>query len=104
MTASQKFGDSKAVVHYLKEKSKGKEIMVPLTSSLYVPGIMEDNEQVLVEVGAGYFVEKSTEKAKEYCDKKVKMLNENGGKVAEIIQVKKLQLQKIQIEYQKRIE
>ena len=48
--------------------------MVPLTSSLYVPGVMEDNEQVLVEVGAGYFVEKSSEKAKEYCEKKVKML------------------------------
>lgn len=40
---------------------------------------------MLVEVGAGYFVEKSSEKAKEYCDKKIKMLNENGGKVADII-------------------
>jgi prefoldin alpha subunit len=59
--------------------------MIPLTSSLYVPGIMEENEQVLVEVGAGYFIEKSSEKAKEYCDRKIKMLNENGGKVAEII-------------------
>ena len=78
--------------------------MVPLTSSLYVPGVMEDNEQVLVEVGAGYFVEKSSEKAKEYCEKKVKMLNENGAKVAEIVNVKKLQLQKLQIEYQKRVE
>ena len=77
-------------MNYLKEKGKGKEIMVPLTSSLYVPGIMEDNENVLVEVGAGYFIEKSTEKAKEYCEKKVKMLNENGGKVAEIVQVKRL--------------
>ena len=77
-------------MNYLKEKGKGKEIMVPLTSSLYVPGIMEDNENVLVEVGAGYFVEKSAEKAKEYCEKKVKMLNENGGKVAEIVQVKRL--------------
>ena len=51
---------------------------------------MEDNENVLVEVGAGYFIEKSAEKAKEYCEKKVKMLNENSGKVAEIVQVKRL--------------
>lgn len=72
-------------MQYLKEKSKGKEIMVPLTSSLYVPGVMEENESVLVEVGAGYFIEKSSEKAKEYCDRKIKMLNESAGKVAEII-------------------
>lgn len=55
--------------------------MVPLTSSLYVPGIMEQNDRVLVEVGAGYFIEESTERAKEYCEKKIKMLNENGAKV-----------------------
>lgn len=59
--------------------------MVPLTSSLYVPGIMEENEKVLVEVGAGYFIEKSSEKAKEYCDRRIKMLNESGAKVAEIV-------------------
>jgi prefoldin subunit 5 len=39
----------------------------------------------LVEVGAGYFVEKGSEKAKEYCDRKIKMLTDNGSKVAEIV-------------------
>ena len=58
---------------------------MPLTSSLYVPGIMEQNDRVLVEVGAGYFIEESTERAKEYCEKKIKMLNENGSKVQEIV-------------------
>lgn len=77
-------------MQYLKEKSKGKEIMVPLTSSLYVPGIMVENEKVMVEVGAGYFIEESSEKAKEYCDRKIKMLSESGNKVAEIVQVKKI--------------
>ena len=37
--------------------------MVPLTSSLYCPGIMEDNNHVLIEVGAGYFVEETAPKA-----------------------------------------
>jgi len=31
--------------------------MVPLTSSLYVPGVMEDTDHILVEVGASYFIE-----------------------------------------------
>ena len=64
--------------------------MVPLTSSLYVPGKMEENQKVLVEVGAGYFIEESADKAKEYCDRKAKSLNESGAKVADIIQIKKL--------------
>ena len=48
--------------------------MVPLTSSLYVPGVMEDSQNVLVEVGAGYFIEKSTDDATTYCDRKRKNL------------------------------
>jgi prefoldin alpha subunit len=84
-TAVKKFTESKSTVQYLKEKSKGKEIMVPLTSSLYVPGVMEENDKVLVEVGAGYFIEESTDKAKEYCDRKIKMLSESATKVGEII-------------------
>ncbi len=57
-----------------------------------------------MEVGAGYFIEQSTDKAKEYCERKSKMLNENIAKLTEIIQTKKLQLNKVQSEYQKRIE
>lgn len=72
ISAINKFGDSKLVLNYLKEKSQGKQIMIPLTSSLYVPGIMEENGQVLVEVGAGYFIEENTDKAREYCERKAK--------------------------------
>lgn len=34
------------------------EILVPLTSSLYVKGRMTDREKVLVDVGTGFYVEK----------------------------------------------
>ena len=36
----------------------GKQILVPLTSSLYVPGNLKDAGKVLVDVGTGYYVEK----------------------------------------------
>lgn len=35
-----------------------KKILIPLTSSLYVPGRLKDAENVIVDVGTGYFVEK----------------------------------------------
>ena len=59
--------------------------MVPLTSSLYVPGVMEDNTNVMLEVGAGYFIEKSTDGANEYCERKIKSLTESSGKVGQLI-------------------
>lgn len=37
---------------------KKNEILVPLTSSLYVKGELADREKVLVDVGTGFFVEK----------------------------------------------
>ena len=37
---------------------EGKEVLVPLTSSLYVPGKLNDVENVVVDVGTGYYVKK----------------------------------------------
>ncbi len=36
----------------------GKPILVPLTTSLYVPGTLADPENVIVDVGTGFYVEK----------------------------------------------
>ena len=52
---------------YLKEYGNDKEVMVPLTSSLYVPGVMDDTDKVLVEVGASYFIEQNNKAAINYC-------------------------------------
>lgn len=42
-----------------KKGTKGRdEILVPLTSSLYVKGRLADRENVLVDVGTGFYVEK----------------------------------------------
>ena len=80
-------------------RAEGKTVMVPLTSSLYVPGVMDDNKNVLIEAGAGYFIEKNTKEATEYCDRKAKTLQESGNKVIEIISHKKMQLAKVNAEY-----
>ena len=40
------------------DSEKKDQILVPLTSSLYVKGKLEDREKVLVDVGTGFFVEK----------------------------------------------
>ena len=64
---------------------------------------MEDNQNVLVEVGAGYFIEKNTTAASEYCERKIKGLQDNSSKVGQLIQAKKMQLGKVTEEYEKRV-
>ena len=88
--AIRKFNESKIALSYMEVNAKGKDIMVPLTSSLYVPGRMDDSNHVMIEVGAGFFIEKDTTEALNYCDRKSKSLNEAGQKVTEIIQHKKM--------------
>ena len=39
----------------------GKPLLVPLTTSLYVPGKLADPEHVIVDIGTGFYVEKVCE-------------------------------------------
>lgn len=61
-----------------------KDILVPLTGSMYVPGKLKDPEKVVVDVGTGYYVEKDIPNAKEYFTKKVKYVTEQMEKVQAI--------------------
>jgi prefoldin subunit 5 len=44
-------------VEYLSEQRAGQPVLLPLTESLYVAGVLESVETVLLEIGTGYFVE-----------------------------------------------
>ncbi|TPX30961.1 hypothetical protein SmJEL517_g05603 [Synchytrium microbalum] len=68
--AQAKFTESIEVLAPVKGNS-GKAILVPLTSSLYVPGEIGDDNKVIVDVGTGYFVEKSIPDAQEFYKRKV---------------------------------
>ena len=50
----------------------GRTMLVPLTQSLYVPGRVKEPSRVIVDVGTGYYVEKSLPKAKEFMERKVR--------------------------------
>lgn len=40
--------------------------MIPLTTSMYVAGVMENVDKVTIDIGTGYFVEKTIEQAEEF--------------------------------------
>jgi prefoldin alpha subunit len=52
-----------------------------LTASLYVPGRLTDAENVLIDIGTGFFVEKNTKDATDFYERKVKDL---GGSLKDL--------------------
>ncbi|KAJ5576678.1 Prefoldin [Penicillium sp. DV-2018c] len=72
------------------------EILVPLTSSLYVKGRLTDREKVLVDVGTGFYVEKTAPKAVAFYNEKVTGLEANLQELEKIVQTKSTQLRVVE--------
>lgn len=67
------------------EQLKSSELLVPMTSSLYIPGHIKDKDQYLVDIGTGYFVEKSGKDAKQIYSKKLAKLDGDSKKLKDIL-------------------
>lgn len=56
--ARSKFAGSKEALEQINPSWKDKEILVPLTGSMYVPGIVKQVDSFIIDVGTGYYAEK----------------------------------------------
>ncbi|KAI4736664.1 Prefoldin alpha subunit [Aureobasidium sp. EXF-12298] len=95
--AQQKFRDCIAsIVAGVANSVADKPLLVPLTSSLYVPGTLASTETVLVDVGTGFYVEKTTEQAKKFYETKAEELGKNVKDLESIVQGKNQNLRLIE--------
>ena len=69
--AKNRFINAKNTLDDMASAAQGSTMLVPLTSSLYVPGTVSNPGKVLVELGTGYFCEKTVPEAKELIARKV---------------------------------
>lgn len=92
--ALSKYKDNVSSVERMS-KAQDKEILVPLSSSLYVPGKVKDADKYLVDVGTGYFIEKNAEDAIRFYQGKIKQLEIDFGKLQGIIEEKEQVLRRI---------
>ncbi|KAL1306696.1 hypothetical protein AAFC00_005366 [Neodothiora populina] len=77
-SAAQKFRDCITSINAgVANSSANKPLLVPLTSSLYVPGTLASTETVMVDVGTGFYVEKTTHQAKKFYEGKSEELSKN---------------------------
>ncbi|XP_071190670.1 prefoldin subunit 5-like [Salvelinus alpinus] len=83
-----KYVEAKDSLSVLNKNNAGKELLVPLTSSMYVPGTLNDVEHVLVDVGTGYYVEKNVDGTKEFFKRKIEFLTKQIEKVQPALQEK----------------
>lgn len=110
--AHSKYGQALEALTDITPENKDKRIMVPLTSSLYVPGQLSNIQTVLVEVGTGYFVEKEIPDARTFIASKIEMIQGNLSKVAGALSGKRRDLdavssilqQKLQAQYQQQMQ
>ncbi|KAF9466738.1 Prefoldin [Collybia nuda] len=73
----------------VKPANRGKTILVPLTNSLYVPGKLSNPEYVIVDVGTGYFVQKTRAQALKHYTEKVEYIRTNLDTLEETISKKR---------------
>jgi prefoldin alpha subunit len=76
--------------------SSNTTVMVPLTESVYVPGTLKDPNQLLVEIGTGFYVEKTNKQTTEFLARKLKLVDANSENITLAVQTLQANLQQIQ--------
>jgi prefoldin alpha subunit len=92
--ALSKYKDNIASLDQMS-KNQDKQILVPLSASLYVPGKVKDSDKYLVDVGTGYFIEKTAQEAKVFYEGKTKQLGADYGQLEAIIAEKEQVLARV---------
>nr|XP_060615729.1 prefoldin subunit 5 [Anolis sagrei ordinatus] len=83
-----KYVEAKDCLTVLNKSNEGKELLVPLSSSMYVPGKLSDVGNVLIDVGTGYYVEKSVDDARDFFKRKIDFLTKQIEKIQPALQEK----------------
>ncbi|XP_026282158.1 prefoldin subunit 5 [Frankliniella occidentalis] len=88
--AQTRYQNSKESIEKITPDCKGKEILVPLTGSIYVPGKIADAGSVIIDIGTGYYVQKDLDSAKDYMKRRVGFVTEQMEKIQAMGQEKSM--------------
>ncbi|KAL0209316.1 hypothetical protein RCL1_007256 [Eukaryota sp. TZLM3-RCL] len=88
-SAQARFRQSRDALEHSNNVPVGSPLLVPLTESLYVSGRTRDPSKVLLEIGTGYFTERTLEEAKSYFNRRIKYLDGRLKELSEAFEQKK---------------
>ena len=87
----------------MKTKDKPEDVMIPLSSSLFIPGQIKNKDKFIVDIGTGYFAERNAAQTVEYCDQTNEVIANNLNSVRAEIQKKKNFLDQVNFNLQKTV-
>ncbi|XP_017880034.1 prefoldin subunit 5 [Ceratina calcarata] len=82
--AQSKYQESGSCLEKINPSMEGNEILVPLTGSMYVAGRLVETNNVLIDIGTGYYAEKNIADAKDYFDRRVAYVTEQMEKIQQL--------------------
>uniref|UniRef100_A0A0G4FQQ8 Prefoldin subunit 5 n=1 Tax=Chromera velia CCMP2878 TaxID=1169474 RepID=A0A0G4FQQ8_9ALVE len=83
--AQNKFRNSAEALVSMASGQPDNEILIPLSSSLYVKGQVADVTEVMVDIGTGYHVKMSIEEGKKHLQGKVDFLKDQIGELTKVL-------------------
>lgn len=86
--AKQKFKESLDAIKIQRELPNDKDILVPLTGSMYVPGHITNTKEYLLDIGTQYLVEKDADGAIDYFERKMKFIDVQLAKFSQLLQTR----------------
>ncbi len=101
--ALQRLAASKENARSVAQMTVGDQIMVPLTGSVYVPGNICDITKVLIDIGTGFFVEKTPEAAEKFFTRRAAVVKEETEKASSAHTLKRQQLEAVNAVLQRKV-
>lgn len=86
--AKQKFKESLDAIKVQRDLPNEKDILVPLTGSMYVPGHITNTKEFLLDIGTQYLVEKDADGAIDYFERKMKFIDVQLAKFSQLLQTR----------------
>lgn len=90
--AAGEYANSGRALEQLSEQKEDQPMLLPLTSAVYVTGKLASHSSILLDIGTGYYAERSPAEGVDYCKRKVNMLKDNLDKIGQVIKDKQQQV------------
>ncbi len=69
--------NAREALNALKDKNEGHELLIPIGGGVYIYGSLENAKSVLVDLGAGYVIERSFDTAIEYINTRLNEIDKS---------------------------
>ena len=102
--ARNRYNSSMTTLDGMSQAKEGQSMLIPLNSSLYAPGKVSKPGKVIVELGTGYFCEKTVPNAKKLIERKLALVNKSIESIENVGNNKKKNLEQIMMVLQYKVQ